>query len=521
MFRAIEQVAQLVRIFFQVVQFVELIREMVPHEFPLHGMPYAERENLPDHIPSFDGELCTICEERLQEQYSGDWKRMPVVRRNYRLSAGFGLLRVEDSLPEAKEAGEVPESWLSVFKRANGGALFMDLSSEAQPRKFRSMIGNLVTDGTIRTQDQTEVHLDIAIVSISNTHLQEEAQLGALADRIIPVKFHLPLDVQSELKIHNPVKKQKVNNVHYIPGIREIFSRMIVVSRLEPSQSTALTLTSEDAILFYGGGAKLTDDKMSLVYHSYKELREKRPLDGAKGFTVREAGILRNKVEQYHSCIGIQHIFSMLRDPAYYRGKDTDIKSRIKDWIVLDPDKEGNYSLGKMEEWYRSYLKRDLVRAWLGFDRFGEMKERYFKDYLNHALHYTMKRKIFDPKTNEELPVDEDMLRLIENEMGVSKAIEDKFRSGVNAFFRNQGREVLADHMPLHDAIERVIMSFKANKDALSPFEEMQQAILEKTQDIQKAKKKLDFVMAELLAHGYQECCWENVRMYAKRFMFA
>jgi hypothetical protein len=31
MFRSIEQVRQFVRIFFEVVQFIELIREMVPH----------------------------------------------------------------------------------------------------------------------------------------------------------------------------------------------------------------------------------------------------------------------------------------------------------------------------------------------------------------------------------------------------------------------------------------------------------------------------------------------------------
>lgn len=490
------------------------------HEAPLHTVSRDKREKYFEQFFPFDGELCAICEERLQTAYANDWRKMRVVRRNYRLSAGFGMLLVENSLPDAKNAGEVPESWYSVFKRANGGALFIDLSSQdAQPKEFRSMVGSLVTDGVIRTEDQTEVHLDIAIVSISNKHLLEESGIGALGDRIIPIKFHLPLDVASESKIHHRARAHKDNDFHFIPGVEDVLYRMEVASRLEPSQGVSLTLSPEDALLFYGGGAKLAEDKKSLVRHTYKELREKRPYDGATGLTVREAGIIRNKMGQYQSCIGIQHVLSMLRDPALYRGKDNDVKKRMEAWVVFDSDAKGNYALGKMEEWYRAYLKRDLIRGWIGFKRFEEMKEQYFKDYINHALHFTMKQKILDSDTNQEVPVDEKMMRLVESALRVSESEKGEVRGSIVAFFRDP-KEPLENHMPLNDAIEQVIMFAKKDGETHAKAEEVQDAMAEKPQDPQKARKKLDFAMAELLEHGYQPCCWENVKSYAKRCIF-
>ncbi|MBI2055968.1 MAG: hypothetical protein HYT37_01145 [Candidatus Sungbacteria bacterium] len=493
------------------------------HELPLHAIPKKERNEFFSQFFPFKGELCRTCEERLQgREFSGDWRSFPVMPRSYRLSAGIGMLRVEDSLPDV-DRGKFPSEWYSIFKCANGGVLFIDLSSKAQPEKFRSMIGNLVADGTIRAPDQTEVHLDLAVVSVSNTHLEEEEKTGALGDRIIPVKFHLPLDVQAELKIHHRAKRNNTDTFHFVPGVEEALSRMEIATRLDPSQ-WSLTLTPEDALLFYAGGARLADDKKSLARHTYGELREKRPFDGANGLTVRRARILRNKMGQYQKCIGIQHVLSMLRDPALYRGIDKDVKERMKPWVVFDPDAKGNYALGKMEEWYRGYLRRDLVRGWIGFKRFEEMKQQYFKDYLNHALHFTMKRNISDETTIQELPVDEKMLRLIEGEIGVKEDTKEEFRSGITAFFRNQKREVLEDHIPLSEAIERVIMFAKKDKDIIAKIDEVREAMVGKPQDPQKAKKKVDAMAQELRENGYkgsENCCWENIRTYANKTIFA
>lgn len=484
------------------------------HESPLHAIPKKERHDFFSHFFNFKGELCSVCEERLQGQgeLSGDWRSFPVMRRRYRLSAGIGMLRVEDSLPDMDE-GKFPEEWYSVFKRANGGVLFIDLSSEAQPKELRSMIGNLVADGTIRAPDQTEAHLDLAIVSVSNTHIAEEPKIGALDDRIIPIKLHLPLDVDSELKIHHRSRAYQSADSHFIPGVAEIFSKMVIASRLELSSGVSLTLSHEDAILFYAGGTKLSEDKKSLVHHSYKELREKRPFDGAKGLTVRQGRILSGKVEQYHSCIGIQHILSMLRDPAFHKGKDADIKERIKAWVVFDADSKGNYSKGKMEEWYRAYLERDLVRGWLGFKIFEDTKEKYFEDYLIHASHFLMKTKIRDKETKQEIDVDEKMLRKIEIALGVT-ANQEEFRSILITFFKGK---VLKDHPPLHDAIERIIID--QHKEAVKA------AIMQTAkEDPDKAARMLAKTRKELETHGgYNEkgCCWENVYSYAKRSMFA
>lgn len=504
------------------------------HESPLHAIPEDEREEFFERFFPFEGELCSVCEERLQALQAQEkderkaWRFMPVAARRYRLSAGIGMLRSENKLPEVKD-GKIPQEWYTIFQRANGGIFFVDLTEV--PKEFQAIVGDVVTEGTIKLPDQTEVHLDIAVVNISNTPLLKEdgQDAGKLGDRIISVKFHLPLDARAELSIHH-TKAGKQDDSHFIPGVEEVLSDTVVVSRLDFSQSTTLGLAPEEALVFYGGGVKFIDN--NLICRTYKELREKRPLDGSRGLTVRQAGILRSKARQYTMCAGIQHALAALRDPLFYSGKDPAIQERLKQWVALDTDKQGNYTLGKMEARYRVFLKREIIRAWIGFDRFEEMKKNLLKAYLEHASLFLENKKIRDEGARQWVDVDEKMMRRVESELNVKDSDKDKreCRGSILAFYKpyKPGNEVLEDHMPLHDAIERVIMFGKPDDGAipkdkqLSKFEEVQKALLETAEDKDKARLNLEKADRELLRHGYREkCCLVNVKSYAKRTIFS
>lgn len=489
------------------------------HENILHAIPRKLRDKYHSDFFYFEGQLCAQCEERLQNrEFNGSWEKLPVIRRKYRMGAGIGMLRVEDSLPEATNAGEIPESWLWVFRRSNGGILFVDLSEGMQPKGFRRMIGNLVTDGSIRTRDQTEVYLDIAIVSISNKNPAEESAMEALGDRIQSVKFHLPLDPNSELKIHTSEQKNSADDVHFMPGILPAFSHLVSASRIEPTDQAELKLTVEDTLLFYAGETKLSDNVKGLVTHTYKAMHKKRPLDGIKGLTERDVGDLLDEVSQYHSCIGIQHMLSALRSAELNKGKFFDIRDRIMPWIgTIEPDANGKFEKGKMEKLYETFALLDLTRGWVGIARFEKAVQTTFKNYLENVIAYTETKKIKDPTTNEYLPPNESLMRSVENWLKVTQTTEKDFRIGLVAFFYQQRpREVLSDHLPLQHAIEKMLVA--------QHKEEIKEAIVitNKTKDPERARLKLESAKKELITHcEYQECCWVTLESYARRTLFA
>lgn len=498
------------------------------HENPLNVIPSSfrkagkslpddfrsmlEHKNIAAHLNGFRGRLCRRCEERVQKEFGGKWENFPVGSAEYRLGTGVGMLQVEGSLayPEISKdnrTSKIPDEWYRVVDLANGGVLFIDLP--AQHKDFCGKLSRMVSDGRFKDKDLTDWWPDVAIVSISNRRIKEVfSSEKALVNRVISVTFHMALDPNAELKIQHKDLARGERGFHFVPWVEEAGCHLLAISRLEPDNNSTLKLKGSDAIIHYSGGVPLKN-------HSLKELRSKRPADGTRGITMREGGNLLAASGQQNSCVGLGHLMTTIREYELGKKFDSDTVSRVKEWITLDKNNQGEYELCPMEEWYQDRAVEDLVRGFKGNSDFDRTLQNHFGYYLENVEAYLENKKIKHPVTKEELSPDEGFMKSIEERMKIIGSAADEFRKCLSSSLKGNDPD---EYPPLKEAIVKKIIS--------EVYDDIKRAVLwnkltpekDKLFDPNRARRNLDKIKAELLNMGYLEsCCWNNLLSYAQK----
>lgn len=495
------------------------IRDCPHKEHPLNAVPRDLRKKNPDSdLYYFRGQLCRKCEILLQKEFEGNYENLPVESASYRMGAGIGMLQVEGalSMPESDNSSisRVPEDWYRVVDLVNGGIFFIDLP--AQHADFCGRLSRMVSDGRFKDRDLTDWCPDFAVVSISNKTIKDAfASEKALLSRVISVKFHMALNPAAEIKIQHKNLARGERGFHFAPWVEEAGCHLLTISRLEQDvgyRSEQLKLDGPDAMIFYSGGAKLGDP---LITHSLKELRSKRPTDGTRGIAVREGGNLLAAAGQQNNCVGIGHLMTMFREYGLDKKFDSETVTRIKEWITLEKNSQGNYTPCPMEMWYQEHAIEDLVRGFMGITAFCQTMKDYFKTYMANVDLYVSKKKNKDAQTGENLPPDEDFMKSIEEQIAIIGSAADGFRKCLMSSVKDG--EDFDEYPPLKEAVTKKIINEKLATIKHAVFWDAMATGKDKAPDPLGAKKNLDKIKKELLRAGYQPCCWENLLSYARR----
>lgn len=521
------------------------------HENPLNAVPLEERELRPiSHedeaklsesekdkrlIASYfrtkqelRGELCSTCSARLHEltekkdptDLTGRayaWQELEVEERPYRFGAGSGLLRIERNLVEMKDA-RIPDEWFSALKCANGGVLFVNF--EKVPTEFKFMISGLVSEGFVNGPDLTEVSLDLVVIAVGNKSAKSASYDEAVKDRIAEFRLPYPRRLKSLVAIGKEIQGLEPPKYHLMPHVNEAFWRLVGMSRQETGRGS-LDIPPEDRFVFQCGGIVFDKSKMAFMSRTYAELKQGYPNDGSStGISTRTAGKLLDETSRYGACITLENVLSVLRMVS--SDLETSVRERLKELMAFERNAKGEYDKKTLYSWYEEQVRLDLARAWLGPAKFAEQEEADFKYYLLHAGAYKNKARVFDDRIKKEGPPDESFLRKIEDQLGVGKSNEDKFREIVINFFSDMSNhgipECLSDLAPLQAAIRLNIMRGKKGEN-MSIEDHLKAMFHPKPteSDPMKDRKNRERVRKHLAELGYRDCCIQKVEGQAER----
>jgi len=162
-----------------------------------------------------------------------------------------------------------------------------------------------------------------------------------------------------------------------------------------------------------------------------------------------------------------------------------------------------------IREEYLRILENEVAKAFVS--AYEEQAQSLFDTYLDNAEAYTTRQRMKDKLTKEEREPDEEFLRSIEEQVGVSGSAKDGFRSDVTAYMfakMRRGEKVnYTSYEPLKEAIESYL---------ISSVKSMARIVTKsKTRDDEQQKKYSDMVQTMIDDYAYTADSAEEVLAYA------
>ena len=487
------------------------------HEEPLHLVPNHLRGKFNEMLGTqIEGDLCPVCKYRLIHEFNGEYENVPVERKNFSIRSRKGIGVVPPVDPNNQDTSILTGS-IDISK--------MDMYPEDDPRIF-SLNGafNVGNRGlvefievfkndveylhTIITATQEKsipspgkgsmIYFDGLIVAHSNEAEWEKFKSDntneAILDRIVKIEVPYCLELDEEVKIYEKILKRSNFKAHIAPHTIEIAAMFAILSRLSPSAKvdpmTKLKLYNGEDIVEKGTTKRI----------DIQELREEAgSYEGMKGISTRfivKAIDNALSISEY-DCINPLSIMESIIKSIKEMDASAEDKKRYLGFIQDTIRKE-----------YNKVLEKEITKAFI--HSFREQAESLFNNYIDNAEAFVNKTKIKDSSTGEELNPDEDFMRNIEEQIGVSEASSKGFRADVTSYMfylvRNGMKIDYTSYEPLKEAIEKKLM---ASVKDLS-------RIITKTRVRDKEQnEKYDAMVEEMKKNGYCLHCCDVILKYA------
>ncbi|MBU5316097.1 PrkA family serine protein kinase [Clostridium bornimense] len=487
------------------------------HEEPLHLIPKHLRKEFEEKLGvQIEGDLCPICKYRLMHEYDGKYEEMPVTTSSFSIRSRKGVGVVPPVDPNNQDTSILTGS-VDISK--------MDLYAEDDPRIF-SLNGafNVGNRGivefievfkndveylhTIITATQEKsipspgkgsmIYFDGIILAHSNeaewNKFKSDHTNEAILDRIVKIEVPYCLELNEEIKIYEKILKKSNFKAHIAPHTIETAAMFAILSRLTLSAKadpmTKLKIYNGEEIVEKG-----TTKRIDIM-----ELREEAgPREGMKGISTRFIikAIDNALSNSEHDCINPLSIMESI------------IKS-VKELDIAEDEKKRYLGLVQdtIRKEYNKTLEKEITRAFI--HSFREQAESLFNNYLDNAEAYVNKTKIKDGSTGEELNPDEEFMRSIEEQLGISESSAKGFRSDVTSYMfyvvRNGGTIDYTTYEPLKEAIEKKLtMSVKDLSRIVTKSK-----VRNKEQD-----QKYNAMVTEMISNGYCLNCCDVILKYA------
>ena len=487
------------------------------HEEPLHLIPKHLRKEFEEKLGvQIEGDLCPICKYRLMHEYDGKYEEMPVTTSSFSIRSRKGVGVVPPVDPNNQDTSILTGS-VDLSK--------MDLYAEDDPRIF-SLNGafNVGNRGivefievfkndveylhTIITATQEKsipspgkgsmIYFDGIILAHSNeaewNKFKSDHTNEAILDRIVKIEVPYCLELNEEIKIYEKILKKSNFKAHIAPHTIETAAMFAILSRLTLSAKadpmTKLKIYNGEEIVEKG-----TTKRIDIM-----ELREEAgPREGMKGISTRFIikAIDNALSNSEHDCINPLSIMESI------------IKS-VKELDIAEDEKKRYLGLVQdtIRKEYNKTLEKEITRAFI--HSFREQAESLFNNYLDNAEAYVNKTKIKDGSTGEELNPDEEFMRSIEEQLGISESSAKGFRSDVTSYMfyvvRNGGTIDYTTYEPLKEAIEKKLtMSVKDLSRIVTKSK-----VRNKEQD-----QKYNAMVTEMISNGYCLNCCDVILKYA------
>ncbi len=342
------------------------------------------------------------------------------------------------------------------------------------------------------------LHFDGVILAHCNeaewNRFQSEHTNEAIMDRIVKVAVPYCLELNQEMKIYEKMLGKSDFKVHVAPHTLKVASMFSVMSRLKPSAKcdplTKMKLYNGEDVLEKGRVKKI----------DVKDLREEAKHEGMDGISTRFItksidNALSNSDKKMVTPISVMDSLTKM----------------VKEQITDEAFKKNCLELLQktVRDEYLKILESEISKAFV--NAYEENAQSLFENYLDHAEAYTTRAKVKDKVTKEERRPDEDFMKSIEEQIGISGSAKDGFRSDVTAYmFAKMRRGEKVDYKayePLKEAIETYLIN------SVKSFARI--VTKSKTRDKEQQQKYSEMVTTLCKDYGYTPESAEEILVFA------
>ncbi len=487
------------------------------HEEPLHLIPKHLRGEFQEHLNvQIEGDLCPVCRYRLKHEFNGRYEEFPVVTKKFSIRSRMGIGVVPPVDPNNQDTSILNGS-IDISK--------MDLYSEDDPRIF-SLNGafNVGNRGLVEfievfkndveylhtiitaTQEKSVpspgkgsmIYFDGVIVAHSNeaewNKFKSDHTNEAILDRIVKIEVPYCLELDEEKKIYEKILRKSNFKAHIAPHTIEVAAMFAILSRLSPSTKvdamTKLKIYNGEEIVEKGTTKRI----------DINELREEAGNgEGMKGISTRFIikAIDNALSSSEYNCINPLSIMESIIKSIKEMDIGSDEKKKYLGFVQDNIRKE-----------YNKVLEKEITKAFI--HSFKEQAESLFNNYIDNAEAFVNKSKIKDCSTGEELNPDEEFMRNIEEQIGVSESSSKGFRSDVTSYMfyvvRNGGHLDYTSYEPLKEAIE---------KKLIASVKDLSRIITKSRVRDKEQNEKYNAMVGEMKNAGYCMHCCDVILKYA------
>jgi serine protein kinase len=496
---------------------VYAIKDCPMHEEPLHLIPAELRAEIEKHYGIYiEGDLCPQCRYALEHTYNGRHEDVRVHRIVFSEKQRVGIGTFAPSDPKSQDITELTGSIdLSTIGEvgvesdprayrfdgelniANRGIMeFVEMLKVDE--KFLYSLLTLSQEQNIKTGRFAMIYADEVIMSHTNENeyvsFAGNKKSEALQDRIILVRVPYNLRVSQEERIYDKLLNQSdiLRNVHIAPNTLKVAAMFAVMTRLEEPKRANVDIVKK--MKLYDG-----EDVEGYKSKDVRELKEEAVREGMDGISPR---YIINRLSSALVRDGITCInpIDALRT----------IKSGFEQHTGITPEQRERYLnlISSARKEYDEMAKTEVQRAFVY--SFEEMARTICNNYLDNVEAYCNKEKIKDPITEEEMEPDEQLMRSIEEQIGISENAKNTFRQEILIRISSYARKGKAfeytSHERLKEAIEKKI--FADLKDVVKITTSA------KTPDPDQLRRINEVVDRLVKEHGYCPVCANELLTY-------
>jgi len=363
--------------------------------------------------------------------------------------------------------------------------------------KFLYVLLTLSQEQNIKTGRFSMIYADEVVVSHTNEH-EYQSFVGnkkseALQDRIILVKVPYNLRASDEVKIYEKLLKQSaLQNVHIAPYTLRIASVFAVLTRLEPSKKAGMSIMKK--LRLYDG-----EDIEDFKQKDIKELQDEAVREGMDGISPRYVinRLSSALVKQNTTCINPIDALRALRDGLDQHTSITREERERYLNLIQEARKE-----------YDDMARKEVQRAFVY--SYEESAHTLLNNYLDNVEAFCNKTRLRDPITEEDMEPDEQLMRSIEEQIGITENAKKGFREEILIRISSLARKGMTfdytSHERLKEAIEKKLFAdlrdvVKITTSTRTPDKEQ----------LRKINEVVNRLMAE---HGYCHVCANEILRY-------
>jgi len=342
------------------------------------------------------------------------------------------------------------------------------------------------------------LHFDGVILAHCNeaewNRFRSEHTNEAILDRIVKINVPYCLELDQEVKIYEKLIGRSDFSNHIAPHTLKVASMFSVMSRLKPSNKCDLLTKMK----IYNGEEVIEKGRVKRI--DIQDLREESREEGMSGISTRfiTKAIDNALTESENSVVTPISVMDSLVKMVKEQLIDEEFKTHCLEIIQKI-----------VREEYLAILENEIAKAFVS--AYEEQAQSLFDNYLDHAEAYANRKRLKDRVTKEEMEPDENFMKSIEEQIGITGSAKDGFRSDVTAYmFAKMRRSENIDYRsyePLKEAIESYL---------ISSVKDMARIVTKsKTRDDDQKEKYNDMVQTMIDEYGYNVDSAAEILTYA------